>query len=102
MSAGITSVLSSAALDAEARGHFDGSGFSGIVGVGNNFEFIFLGQFHRVGIAGDDRNLRAICPVVQRGEHVMQHGLRQRGARWLIENGRQALFRGRQILDHAE
>ena len=33
-----------AALHAELGRHLDGAGFSGIVGIGNDFEFIFGGQ----------------------------------------------------------
>src|SRR6202034_4012430 len=87
-----------AALDADAGGHLDGAGFSGIVGVGDDFEFVFFGQLYREGIAGDDCDRRTIFPVVQRGEHVMQHGLRQCCARGLIENRRQALLGRGQVL----
>src|ERR1700723_1692900 len=72
--------------------------YTAIVGVGDDFEFVFFGQRYREGIAGDDCDRRTIFPVVQRGEHVMQHGLRQCGARGLIENRRQALLGRGQVL----
>ena len=81
-----------AAFDADASSHLDGAGLAGIVGIGNDFEPIVGGEFHCVRIACYDRNRRAILPGVQRCEHIVQHGLRQRCAGRLIEDGSQTLL----------
>ena len=48
-----------AALDANAGGHLDGAGFSGIVGIGDDFKTIFAGKLDCEWIAGDDAPPRA-------------------------------------------
>ncbi len=102
MSPGITSVLSTPRVDADSSGHLDGAGLSGIVGVGDDFEFEIAGEFGGVRIAGDDRDGRTILPVMKRREDIEQHGLSERGARRLVENRGETLFRGRRILDRNE
>src|ERR1700722_11737062 len=81
-----------APLDADASGHFDGPGFPRIVRVRHYFKPIFGGQIGRKWIARYDRNLWPVVPAVERGKHIIQHGLRQRSARRLIEDARKPLL----------
>ncbi len=63
-----------------------------IVRVRHYFKPIFGGQIRRKWIARYDRNLWPVMPAVERGKHVIQHGLRQRSARRLIEDARKPLL----------
>jgi hypothetical protein len=90
-----------AAFDADLCRHFDGTGFSGIRWVGDDTEFIITRQVSCVRIAGDDGDMSAILslsillmipPLMQCGENVVQHGLRELSARRLIQNVSKALL----------
>ena len=102
MSAGTTSVLSLPRTTHEARGHFNGAGFAGIRGVGNNFEVVFAREFKGKWITGHQRAGGRAQPRGNCGHNVMQHDLSQLRARGLIEYGGQSLLGPRQILDRNE
>src|SRR5580693_7568426 len=91
-----------AARHAEARGHFNGAGFTGICGVGNDLEIVLLREVDRERIAGDEGAGRAVRPAGKCRHNVMQHGTREFRARGLIEHGGEPLLGSRQILDWNE
>jgi hypothetical protein len=50
------------ALFADASGHFDGAGFTGICGIGDDFELILGSELYGEGIAGDEGHGGAVAP----------------------------------------
>ena len=59
-------------------------------------------QFDREGVAGHESAGGRRCPCGERGDNIVQHGLRQFGARRLIEHCGEPLLGRRQILDRNE
>src|SRR5713226_838515 len=67
--------------------------------VGDHIEIETSRQIKGKGIAGDESDLRPICPCAERFEHIDQHGLRQLRAGAAVEHGRQALLGVGEVLD---